>query len=402
MSVPCVARQPIFDRYLRVVGYELLFRDVEVDPDHANVADGEGATAKVISDTLMELGLEHVVGSGLGFINVTRPFVVGELPLVLPADHVVLELLEDVQIDPKLVRAIADLKEQGFRVALDDFHFEASARQLVELADIVKIDVLGRTREELDRQLDLLDPFEVRVLAEKVETHETYELCRELGFHYFQGFFFEKPKLVGGHPIQPGVAAKIRLAGELQQPGLDLEALERIVSQDVALSYRLVRTVNSAFFSLPRRISSLHDALVLLGENQVRRWATVIVLAGLEGKPDELIGTALVRGRMCELMAEQAGERKDQGYFLTGLFSLLDALCDAPLEEVIEDLPLAHEIVDALVAGKGAQGEILKSVVAYEHGDFDGAELRSLATEQIAEAYLGAVGWARDAVQGIA
>jgi EAL and modified HD-GYP domain-containing signal transduction protein len=141
---------------------------------------------------------------------------------------------------------------------------------------------------------------------------------------------------------------------------------------------------------------------VLLGENQVRRWATVIVLAGLEGKPDELIGTALVRGRMCELMAEQAGERKDQGYFLTGLFSLLDALCDAPLEEVIEDLPLAHEIVDALVAGKGAQGEILKSVVAYEHGDFDGAELRSLATEQIAEAYLGAVGWARDAVQGIA
>lgn len=402
MSVPCVARQPIFDRYLRVVGYELLFRDVEVDPDHANVADGEGATAKVISDTLMELGLEHVVGSGLGFINVTRPFVVGELPLVLPADHVVLELLEDVQIDPKLVRAIADLKEQGFRVALDDFHFEESARQLVELADIVKIDVLGRTREELDRQLDLLDPFEVRVLAEKVETHETYELCRELGFHYFQGFFFEKPKLVGGHPIQPGVVAKIRLAGELQQPGLDLEALERIVSQDVALSYRLVRTVNSAFFSLPRRISSLHDALVLLGENQVRRWATVIVLAGLEGKPDELIGTALVRGRMCELMAEQAGERKDQGYFLTGLFSLLDALCDAPLEEVIEDLPLAHEIVDALVAGRGAQGEILKSVVAYEHGDFDGAELRSLATEQIAEAYLGAVGWARDAVQGIA
>jgi EAL and modified HD-GYP domain-containing signal transduction protein len=402
MSVPCVARQPIFDRYLRVVGYELLFRDVEVDPDHANVVDGEGATAKVISDTLMELGLEHVVGSGLGFINVTRPFVLGELPLVLPADHVVLELLEDVQIDPKLVRAIADLKQQGFRVALDDFHFEESARQLVELADIVKIDVLGRTREELDRQLDLLDPFEVRVLAEKVETHETYELCRELGFHYFQGFFFERPKLVGGHPIQPGVVAKIRLAGELQQPGLDLEALERIVSQDVALTYRLVRTVNSAFFSLPRRISSLHDALVLLGENQVRRWATVIVLAGLEGKPDELIGTALVRGRMCELMAEQAGERKDQGYFLTGLFSLLDALCDAPLEEVIEDLPLAHEIVDALVAGKGAQGEILKSVVAYEHGDFDGAELRSLATEQIAEAYLGAVGWARDAVQGIA
>jgi EAL and modified HD-GYP domain-containing signal transduction protein len=401
MSVPCVARQPIFDRFLRVVGYELLFRDVAVDTEEAHVVHGDEATAKVISDTLMELGLEHVIGSGLGFINVTRPFVVGELPLVLPPDHVVLELLEDVQVDRQLVAAVAQLKSQGFRVALDDFHYEESARPLLELADVVKIEVLDRTREELDRELDLLDPFEVRVLAEKVETHETYELCHELGFHYFQGFFFERPRLVGGHPIQPGVVAKVRLAGELQQPGLDLEALERIVSQDVALSYRLVRTVNSAFFSLPRRISSLHDALVLLGENQVRRWATVIVLAGLEGKPDELIGTALVRARMCELIAEQSGARKDQGYFLTGLFSLLDALVDAPLEEVIDDLPLSDEIVDALVSGRGTQGEILRSVVAYEHGDFAGAELSSVPTEQIAEAYLGAVGWARDAVQGM-
>lgn len=401
MSVPCVARQPIFDRSLRVVGYELLFRDLDVDPDHARVSHGEEATAKVISEALMEFGLEHVVGSGLGFINVTRPFVVGELPLVLPADHVVLELVEDVHVDPKLVGAVAELRRQGYRVALDDFHYEESARPLLDVADVVKIDVLGRDRAELERQLELLDPYEVRLLAEEVETHETYELCRELGFHYFQGFFFERPKLIGGHPIQPSVVAKVRLAGELQQPGLDLEALERIVSQDVALSYRLVRTVNSAFFSLPRRISSLHDALVLLGENQVRRWATVIVLAGLEGKPDELIGTALVRGRMCELVAEQAGERKNEGYFLTGLFSLLDALCDAPLEKVIEDLPLAHEIVDALVSGTGTQGEILTSVVAYEHGDFAEAELPRLPAERLAEAYLGAVGWARDAVNGI-
>jgi c-di-GMP phosphodiesterase len=392
-----VARQPIYDRALDVVAYELLFRDSA--GGRAIIDDAEAATSNVILNTFTEIGFENIVGDHRAYINVSRRFLLehhsGLLDL-LPAGRVVLELLEDQEVDEELVEALQRLRARNFTIALDDFAYDDSLLPLTRVARVVKLDVMALDRAELERHAELLAPLGLELLAEKVETHEEFELCKALGFEYFQGYFFCKPKTIEGHSVPANQLLKLRLVAQLQSSDVGFDELEEIISYDVGLSYRLLRYINSAFFGLPREVGSIRQALVLLGQRNIRKWATLLVLADVHDKPHELMITGLVRARMCELLAAPAGGTDPDSFFTTGLFSVVDAMMDRPMEEILGSLPLAEEITGALLHHTGVRGEVLASVLAFERGELSEVSERLREDAPLQEAYLEALAWASE------
>jgi EAL and modified HD-GYP domain-containing signal transduction protein len=392
-----VARQPIFDRSLSIAGYELLFRGGP--SSEALVVNHDGATARVLLNTVTEIGLERIVGPHPAWVNVTREFVLSGLVQTLPPDRIVVEVLEDQTVDSELIAALGELRGRGYRLALDDFAYSAQVDQLLPLADIIKLDLLALGRERFARHVRHLRAYDVEILAEKLETHEDHQFCAELGCDLFQGFFFRQPELISNQGITANRVSLLQVMAALQDPQIDLREIERIVSRDVALSARLLRYINSAFFGLRGEVRSIGQALALLGTDNLRRWATLSVLISVDRKPVELTVAALVRGRFCELagpalLSAPAGE-----LFTLGLFSVIDALMDAPMERVLATMPFAEDMRAALISGAGVRGRLLSCVTALEMGDFDRA---AAILPGAGEAYLEALGWAGDVTATIA
>jgi len=392
MAEVFVARQPIFTRTLEVAGYELLFRGGEAS--RARVADPEGATASVVLNSFTEIGLERLVGPKPAWVNVSREFVLSGLARTLPPSVVGLEILEDELLDERFVHALIELKRQGYRLALDDFEYTVSAERLLGLVDVIKLDLLAMGRDRMSREVARLRPYGATLLAEKVETHEDHAWCVELGCDLFQGFFFCRPELLHNRGIAANRAAMLEVVAALQDPTVQLTQLERKISRDVALSFRLLRYINSAFFGLRFEISSIGQALALLGVENLRRWATLTVLATVEGKPPELTVTALVRARFCELAGEQLPGPRPGELFTLGLFSVIDALMDAPIDDVIALIPFPRDMSEALVSRAGDKGRLLDCVSALEMGNFDRAQR---LVRGAGDLYLEALMWANDA-----
>ncbi len=390
-----VARQPIFEGDLSLSAYELLFR--RGDENRAVVTDNDDATSTVIINAFTELGLETVVGDHRAWINVGREFVLDRLAFSLPADRVVLELLENQQVDEPLLESLRELREAGYTIALDDFAWDESLIPLVQLADIVKVDVMPMDTAEVIRNDMALRPYNVTLLAEKVETREEFNVCAELGFDLFQGYFFCKPEVLSGKGIAPNKLTLLQLVAALQDPNIEFGALETLITRDVALSYRLLRYINSAFFGLRTECSSIGRALTLLGLENVKRWSTMTVFAGLDVKPQELILTALVRARMCELLGPALRETNADQNFTLGLFSVIDAIMDAPMEEVLGSIPFADDMRQALVAGEGRKGKLLNSVLDWERGEFDAT--RGIDAAAVGDAHYEALAWADKAAE---
>ena len=390
-----VGRQPIFDRNSNLYAYELLFRDGS--QDHAGVLDGDQATSRVIINVFLEIGLDRMVGPHRAFINFTRRFFIDRESLPLPADRVVLEVLEDVPPDAEVLAGLSAYVRDGYLVALDDFVFDESLRPLIELAHIIKIDLRALSRPVLEEQVQLLRAWDVKLLAEKVETEEEFEYCRQLGFDYFQGYFLSRPNIVQGTHLPPNRLGVLQLMAKLQDPAAEVSDLEEIIGHDVALSYKLLRYLNSAFFALPREVESLRAAVIYLGTQTIQRWASLLLLARLSERPSELMSQSLQRAKMCEMLAKLANYPHSDSYFTVGLFSLLDAVMRVPIQKVVEALPLTSEVRDALLRFEGPYGEALASVIAYEQGFFEEARFAGLAPAQMTEAYLEAVSWGRQA-----
>lgn len=390
-----IGRQPIYNRDLEVVAYELLYRDSE--ENRANITDYDAASADMIFNALVEFGLDRLVGPHRAFMNLSRNLLVSGKPLALPPRKVVLEVLETTEVDETVVAAVQELSEQGFSIALDDFFFAESWRPLVERAHMIKVDVLGLSDDQVREQVALLEGYGAKLLAEKVETQERYRFCRDLGFEYFQGHFFCRPNVIKGNRLPANRIPVLRLLAALNNPDTSLDELEALITQDVALSYRLLRYINSAFFSLAHEIESIRHALVLLGGRSVRRWATLISMAAASDKPHELMVTAMVRAKMCELLAKGLGVESTDPYFTVGLFSVLDALMDAPLEETLSALPLSREVADALLSRKGRPGQVLACALAYEDADWGRVNVLDVAPAAIQSAYLDAVTWVNEA-----
>ena len=390
-----VGRQPIFDRDSNLYAYELLFRDGSENA--AGVVDGDQATSRVIINVFLEIGLDRIVGPQRAFINFTRRFFIDRESLPLPAERVVLEVLEDVPPDAEVLAGLSEYVREGYLVALDDFVFDESLRPLIDLAHIIKIDLMALSRGELEEHVRLLRAYDVKLLAEKVETEEEFEYCKQLGFDYFQGYFLSRPNIIQGTQLPPNRLGLLQLLAKLQDPKVEVSDLEEIIGHDAALSYKLLRYLNSAFFALPREVESLRAAVIYLGTQMIQRWASLLLLARLDQRPSELMSQSLQRAKMCEMLARLAGRPHADRYFTVGLFSLLDAVMRVPLHEIVKALPLTSEVCDALLRFEGPYGEALASVIAYERGYFQEAKFADLTPAQMSEAYLESVSWESEA-----
>ncbi len=387
-----LARQPILDRTLRLRGYELLARDSSgVFPLEQ---PGHVTTCQVLVEALGEFGLEKVVGALPAYINVTKEFLTGEIPLPLPPDRVVLELLESIEPSEAVLQGVKRLKGEGFTLALDDYTGPRPGYdQLLRLVDIVKVDCLGMDNETLARLVSSLRPSGVRLLAEKVESPEMFRVCEKLGFEFFQGFFFARPDLLRGRLQSVDRSSLLLLLSKIQDPETTPEELEVVIAQDPVLSLKLVRFLNSAQVGLKRRIDSLREVVVYLGSDAVRNIACVMLLARVDNKPRELMITAMLRARMCEELARGRTEANTHRAFTVGLFSMLDALVDQDLKDVVGPLPLHQDIHEALIHRSGQLGLQLENVLAYERGEFERLPRSDPSPGAVREAYLSSLGW---------
>lgn len=387
-----VGRQPILGPNLKTIGYEVLYRNC--DSDSATIHDEAIATAQVLLNTYLDIGLEHVVGTHLAFLNIPKQFLLDRYCEALPKNRVVLEILETVEPTQQVIEAITSLSQQGYTIALDDFVFHDRFRPFLELADIVKIDVLGKNSQQLQQETQQLGDYRARLLAEKVETRESFETCKELGVFYFQGFFFYRPDIIRGHEIPGNRVALLELLGKIQDPNISFERLVEFIRNDLSLSYKILRYVNSASVGLPRRVECIEQAACMVGLDRIRTWASLIVMASGKDQPMELLVIALVRAKMCESLGQQLGADSPEKYFTMGLLSVLETLYGSSMEKLVGNLPLPDDILEALILEKGTMGATLSSVKAYEKGEWLQLKTFQLSPGTIRNFYVKAIDWA--------
>jgi EAL and modified HD-GYP domain-containing signal transduction protein len=394
-----IARQPIFDRKQKVYGYELLFRSsLENVFKHSELNQ---ASAKVMTDSTLILSMEVISGGKLAFINITRDILLNDYISLLSSGLTAAEIPETVEPDPEVVSACGRLKKAGYMIVLDDFVYAEQYADLMNLADIVKVDFLSTPAEERRQVLSRFTAPNVRFLAEKVETHEVFKQAVSLGYTYFQGDFFSKPVIISSRDVPGFKLNYLHMLQELQWPDVNFHRLEGIIKRDMALSFKLLRYINSAYFGLGEKVRSILHAIRLLGPRQFKQWASLLLMASMgSDKPDELVVRALIRGRFCESLAPMLGmKQRSQELFLLGMFSVIDAILGRPLNEILKDLPLSDEVKDALSGKPNRLRAVFDYALAYEKGDWDGLSARAavlgLDESGIPAVYLSAVHWAK-------
>jgi len=382
-----IGRQAIFDRQMQVFAYELLYR--ESDENSANPIDGERATSLVLLNSFAEFGIQRLVGDAKVFINLTRNFFIEEHPIPLDTSRVVLEILEDIPVDAALIESVQKLTREGYSLALDDFDFDPKWAPLIEHVDFIKVEVPSLDWDGLEQKLDQLPRERVKLLAEKVETLDEYRRLHDLGFDYFQGYFFAKPTVVSGQRLGENQQLAVALLAKINDPQTTTKDLERIITQDAGFSFKILRYLNSAAAGMPRKVSSIHQAIIYLGLRQIRAWANLIVLSGIGAPTKELFNTALVRAHMCaRLLTESKQPQFADPGFTTGLLSIIDVLMGQKMHEVLASVHLANDIRDALLTRQGPVGLALACALAYEQQQWDQVKYQNLTNEQISNCYL--------------
>ncbi|HKG03381.1 MAG TPA: HDOD domain-containing protein [Conexibacter sp.] len=393
-----IARQAIHDRWTKVVGYALLLRDTA---GRVLADDEEHAATRVIVETFTGIGIAAMSGDLPAHVRVPRRFLLELHPLALPPERVVLEVADPAPDDVSLRAVLDRLATQGYRISLVCDPRSPAPLDLARIAESVKLDVGGLAEAELQDSAERFGQMSDTLIACGVDTPSLRQLCHAAGFSQFQGFFLSTPDIVEGSAPPTARLGELRaLAGLYAQS--TFEELEQTISSDVGLSYRLLTYLNSAYFNLARQVASVREAIVLLGMQAVRRWATLIVLSGAQDTPHELTVTALVRARLCELISREvdpAIAAEPEAWFTVGFFSAVDAIAAAPLAQVIEALPLTDEARAALIEHRGPMGDALAATLAYERGQLDVVAER-LPGVAVADLYLSAVGWA-DATSGV-
>jgi c-di-GMP phosphodiesterase len=393
-----VVRQPIADERHGVIGYELLFGGERQSLDPATDAK---ATSALLVDAFGDIGLDVLAGRHPVWMSIARNFLVEIGPPPVRPDRAVLQIASYPARDD-VVAALQQLGRSGYTLALEDFDGRTDVGVLLELCSIVKVRVSDRDDAQLMQILAAPKAHDALLVATGVSSAYDFDRCRALGFTYFQGDFFAKPRMVRHHGVGTGGHSSMRALGELSATDASFEDLERIISSDVGLSLKLLRYVNSAFFALPRTIGSVREALSMLGTRTVRRWATVMAMSAIPGAPHELVAIALHRGRMCEMLAGSASAEDRETLFTIGLFSVADGLMDMTMDEVLESLPFGDEIRAALLRHEGPKGELLAAVLAYERGEFPSPPAVSSGDVSLAGAYRAALEWADEAGRAIA
>jgi c-di-GMP-related signal transduction protein len=384
----------------RVRGYELLYRARSTD--RSCTTSGDLAAARVVTDAMQAIGLEALTGDVPAFLNFTRPLLLSQAATLLPATSVVIELREDVQIDAEVIDACRELKRQGYTLALDDFVAGSPAEALLPYVSFIKLDVLDTPPAVWQPLARRLASDSVHVVAERVETIDVVAQARAAGCVLFQGYYFCRPVMTSAKALPAGRLAYLNLFSALTKPDLTIAQLEDLVKRDVSLTMRVLRSINSAAFAVGQQITSVRHALVLLGVQQVRKWASVWAMAGLNnGGTPEVASVALLRARTCELVGNAwCGPDAGAELFLLGMCSMLDAMVEQPMEKALTGLQLTSGVRDALLGGASPLRSVLDAVIAHERGDWDRSaqigETLGLSPTLVATAYGDALRWTRE------
>jgi len=387
------ARQPIFDRERRVQAYEILYRSSPTART-AEILDGVEATADVLAGAFGHAAPADLLAGLRGYVNVPRSMVVDRTLHAFAPDRLAIEVLEDVTADAEVLAALVDLRSAGFSIALDDFTPAPSRMRLLRHADVVKVDVRAVPHRELERIVALVSRYDVVMLAEKVESVDEFSRCVGLGFELFQGYFFARPEAMASHRLDAGRGRLVELLVELHSKDPDIDDVVGCVESHPELAFQILRVLNSSASGLPRAVESIREGVVLLGTRRLTELASLLVLAAHDHKPAELVTVALARARMCELIAIGLSSDDPSSYFTVGVFSVLDALADRPMEEVVEALPLGPEVRRALLDRRGPKGDVLAAVVAYEAGDWDRVSSLGVDASTLASLYVESLDWA--------
>ena len=331
--------------------------------------DGDRATTSLLSATFLTEGIDRISGFKPCFINFTTELLTKNLPSSFPCNKIVVEILEDVQPTAEVITVCQALSQQGYTLAMDDFVYDRKLEPLIELADIIKIDIICTPLDTLDKTLYLLSRHKkIKLLAEKVETHMEFEKARKLGFTYFQGYFFSKPEVLKIKELTTAKINLLHLLAEVTSKSASFSRLSQIISRDVAISYKLLRFLNSAWFYRLEKIKSINQAIAYLGERELKRFLMLMIISEMTTKkPQELVRLAIVRAKFCELLATASGNfGKQNNLFLLGLFSLLEAMLDTPIEYLLEELPIDDLIKQALIKQSGPWMPYLNAVITHE------------------------------------
>lgn len=393
-----IARQPIVNPRHDIIAYELLFRH-GAHAQTAQVNSDLDAGIRIIANTLYDMGTKWLLQGKQAFINMDVPVLMSDFSSLLPKDNVVIEVLETVQATDTLLNRLRALKQEGYRLALDDFSLQPETEPLLPLADFVKLDVLAYTPAQLAETVKHVRRHRARLVAEKVESVEQFNLCRELGFDLFQGYYFARPENLVERVINPAHATILQLLEKVRQEDAEVRHLEALFKKDVALTFKLMRYINSAGFGLSCEVQSIRHAVSILGMQPMYRWLTLLLAtAGTHATSPALARTAITRGRLCELLGQVTLPRNDQdNLFIVGVFSLLPAFLEMPMEEVLERVVISDALADALMDHGGIYGPFLSLVEAVESGDQ--AQLENLSSalmlspSQVSEAHLQALAW---------
>lgn len=394
-----VGRQPVYDRTGDVVGYELLFRAAAGATSATN--RGAFATTQVIVAAFTEFGLEQLVGDRPCFVNLTREFLVGELPVPFDYGQTVLEVLETVRVDDEVYAGICDLVERGYTIALDDFVWTEETARLLPLAAFVKIDMLDTDLETVRDCVRRCREYPgISLVAERLETEDQLGLAVELGFDCFQGHILGRPHVVTAHGLSPSKLRRLELLAALMGEAMHVDQVASLVMTDPALSVRLLRATNSAASGLTHPIASIRDAVVLLGPKRIRDWVALMVISDVSQASRDQVTVPLIRARMCQTLAECLALSPEAG-FTVGLLSGVAELIGRPIVEMTQNLPLTAAVSTALSNGEGRLGQVLATVQAYERADADALAQAPVESGELVRLYLAALAWSTDALAAV-
>ena len=364
-----VARQPVFTAQKKIFGYELLFR-LSLDNVFPDI-DGTAATSGVLANTFFSFGLDEILAGKPGLINFTRDLLVRQTPLLFPKEHIIIEVLEDIEPEPAVIKALTKFKSQGFRIALDDFVYDKKFDEMIDICNMIKFDLVATPLDTLEPVFSsVLTDRQITLLAEKVETHEEFEQAKEMGFGLFQGYFFSKPEVLSKKGMSANQATSLKLLSEASRQDPDLLTIEDLIKKDVSISFKLLKFINSAYFNRPTPIDTIKDAITFLGIQELKKFINVVVVSDLNpDKPNELVRTSVIKARMCELCGQvlKTNFSSDE-LFTMGLFSTMDAIMDMPMNNILENITLSDRIKDALLGKDGQFKQLQDLITSFEHG----------------------------------
>jgi EAL and modified HD-GYP domain-containing signal transduction protein len=394
-----ISRQPVLDARRRVTGYRIAYASGRGDDAGDDVA-GDGSATRLFGDIITVVGLQELVGTSLAHVPVTRRLLqtLG-IPPVRP-DQVVLRVAYSIAADPEMRRLLEALADRGYALSLYDLPGTAFDEDLLRLFGIVEVDPAAADDIQTAIAVGKVLGARATPLAVGLRTDEQFERAKVFGFELFAGSFFSRPRTTAVRHVPVGSLSMLASVARMQGDGATIEQLERVIDRDLGLSVKLLLYINSAHFMMRSKITSIRQAVMMLGARGVARWAMMVALTGGTAAPLELSIMALSRARMCELLAAGRADVAADEMFTIGLLSMADALLDTPLDRVLEELPLTDEVAVALLEQTGPAGEILEAVTSYEVGSFSSSSVRAHG-DSVAHAYLEALRWARDTAQGL-